>query len=103
MTHPAVDKLRGVLHLPMPRRMAPVYDSEIAQVFVEVGLLGFLAWYGLRLLIVCRPFSAFRLAHRARCEQFCWRAPWYKIPYSSCRLFSTTTANFLVFAAWAWP
>lgn len=52
MTHPAQARLRQLLNVGRPDVMPVVYDSEPAQVLVELGLFGFMAWYLLRLLVL---------------------------------------------------
>ncbi len=51
-THPRMESLRRFLRLPQPPKKAPVYDSEPASIYSELGLAGFGAWYLLRLTLL---------------------------------------------------
>lgn len=60
MTHPAVERLRNVLKLPRPKTYAPVFDAEVGQVFVELGVIGWVSWYVMRVMMVMQSWAAFR-------------------------------------------
>ena len=49
--------MRNRLKVRTPAKIPIVYDSEIAQVLLEVGMLGFLTWYSARVLMVINSFS----------------------------------------------
>ena len=57
--HPATFALRRVLQIPLPRIQAPVFDNELGQVLVELGLFGFTAWYALRLVFLVMVWKSF--------------------------------------------
>lgn len=65
-TSPGVRVLRARLHLPPLEHHPGVYDLELGQVMAEVGLVGFVAWYGFRVLIV---LSIWRAYNRCQDEQ----------------------------------
>lgn len=48
--HPASDQLRQALKLDRQLVPTPSYDHEMGQVMVELGLVGFIAWYVLRVM-----------------------------------------------------
>ena len=59
MTHPALERLRKVLNIPKPRETAPTYDAELGQVLVELGMIGWLAWYLMRVVILFHCIGLF--------------------------------------------
>lgn len=62
MSHPASEALRRAFKIGAPKRRCPVYDSEPAQVMVELGWPGFMLWYGFRLMVIMQCWGAFRRA-----------------------------------------
>ncbi|MGC4095644.1 MAG: hypothetical protein QM706_00865 [Nitrospira sp.] len=50
LTHPASEAVRRVLNQPEPIKPVFVYDAELPQVIMELGALGFIIWYGMRLM-----------------------------------------------------
>ncbi|OUL30813.1 hypothetical protein [Nostoc sp. 106C] len=50
-THQAVSTLRQTLHLPWGETPPPA-EGEMGRVVLEIGPLGFLMWYGLRLILI---------------------------------------------------
>jgi len=51
-TSPAVENLRTKLHISQPEIHPGYYDSELGQILAEVGIVGFLAWYGFRVAVI---------------------------------------------------
>ena len=100
MTHPAVDKLRGVLQVPMPRYKAPVFDSEAGQVTAELGILGALAWYGLRIFALWQCFKSFTQCPPGTLRTVMLAATLVQIPHFVMSVVFNHIANFLIFAAW---
>jgi Na+-transporting methylmalonyl-CoA/oxaloacetate decarboxylase gamma subunit len=96
-THPATDAIRTRLHLPMTQRPAPVFDSESAQVLVEVGLVGFIAWYALRLLLVWLTWKAFLRAPPGPFRVIALASVLVAVPHLLMSVVFNHTANFLVF------
>jgi hypothetical protein len=67
MTHPRMDNLRRALRIPRPHTRAPVYDSEMASVYSELGFAGFAAWYTLRITLL---ILSIRSARDATADDF---------------------------------
>lgn len=59
MVHPATEGIRRALKIPAPKKVAPVYDMEVAQVVVELGPSIAVGWYILRLVCVFTVWSAY--------------------------------------------
>ena len=59
-TSPSVTALIGRLHGQPPTQSPPTYDNEVSQVFIELGLLGFIAWYLIRFWALLTSWFAFR-------------------------------------------
>lgn len=58
-TSPAVANLNRVLQLEPPERMPILYDHEMGQVIVELGVIGFVAWYLMRATVLLYQYRAF--------------------------------------------
>lgn len=58
-THQAAPALRKVLGLPAGEFIPVGYESEMGRVALELGPIGFLLWYGLRISIVIALWSVF--------------------------------------------
>lgn len=59
MTHPATEAIRRVLQIPPPKKKAPVFDVELGQVLVELGVVGFFCWYLLRIFAAWWAWESF--------------------------------------------
>ncbi len=59
-TSPAVEALRSRLGIPKPLTHPGYYDGEMGQVLAEIGVIGFCAWYGLRMVIILGLIKSFR-------------------------------------------
>lgn len=62
-TNPAVRVLRSRLGVPPLKYHPGYYDLEIGQVFAEVGLTGFVAWYSFRMMVMFSLWQAYRRCH----------------------------------------
>jgi hypothetical protein len=62
MSHPAVQALRNGFRIPSAKKRCPLYDAETGQVLAELGWIGFIMWYGFRILIVLHCWEAYRRA-----------------------------------------
>lgn len=51
-THPAVSVLRSILNLPLGETIPVYYESEMGRIVLEIGPIGFLLWYLLRLILI---------------------------------------------------
>lgn len=58
-TSPAVANLNRILQLEPPDRTPVAYDHEMGQVIVELGIIGFIAWYAMRLTVLLYQYRAF--------------------------------------------
>lgn len=98
MTHPAVERLRNVLQLQRPKTYAPVFDTEVGQVVVELGIIGWGAWYVMRIALVIQAWTAF---NRSRHDELkpvllaCFLVEGIHMYFS---VVLNHTANFLFFA-----
>lgn len=63
-SHPATERLRSHLKLPKPHVTPPIWDNELVQVYVELGLVGFSAWYTLRIVLLVLSVRAVKEAAR---------------------------------------
>jgi hypothetical protein len=59
-SHPATLGLRRALGIPEPKKPAPYYDSETGQVMGELGWIGCVMWYALRVMMLWHCWAAFR-------------------------------------------
>ena len=98
--HPAVEGLRKLAGLPLPKLKAPLFDIEMWQVFGEIGLVGVLVWYGLKCLAIGTSLVAFGRAEKNLPRTLALTMATFQIPYFLLRSEVDGTANFLLFAAW---
>ena len=100
MSHPAVEALRTTLKLPTPKLRCPVYDSEMGQVLAELGFVGFVMWYLLRIMMLLTCWEAFSKAPPSMFQSlalvfFCYHA----INLSGSMVLNHT-ANLFICASW---
>jgi len=57
-THQATSFLRQVLELPFGE-MLPPSEGEMGRIVLEIGLFGFVFWYGLRIIIILKLWQVF--------------------------------------------
>ncbi|MGB3495759.1 MAG: hypothetical protein WBA57_23720, partial [Elainellaceae cyanobacterium] len=62
-THQAVNALRNTLGLPSGELIPTGFESEFGRIALELGPIGFLLWYGLRLVLL---WALFRLYWKLR-------------------------------------
>jgi len=55
-THQATGILRGVLGLPSGETIPVGYESEMGRIILEIGPIGFIFWYGLKISIIIALF-----------------------------------------------
>jgi hypothetical protein len=58
-THQATPALRNVLNLPAGEEISVYYESESGRIMLEIGPLGFVFWYLLRLVLIILLWSTF--------------------------------------------
>lgn len=98
MTHPAVERLRNVLGVPRPRHMAPTFDSEVGQVMVEIGLMGWAAWYVMRLVMLVHSFGSFFSCQPGPLRSLIFASALMQGFHLLLSVVLNHTANFFVFA-----
>ena len=59
-THQARRTLTRLLSLPRGRYISVPYEQEAGRVMLDIGLIGFIFWYGLRIFIIFRLFALYR-------------------------------------------
>jgi hypothetical protein len=96
-THPATEAIRRVLKIAPPKRRAPVFDHEMGQVMVELGIFGFVAWYVLRIMLLFLAWSAFRQAPPGPLRSIALATVLVYCPYFLMSVVLNHTANFLIF------
>lgn len=58
-THQAISVLRNTLGLPYGELIPTGFESEMGRIALELGPIGFLLWYGLRLILLWALFRVF--------------------------------------------
>lgn len=99
MAHPATDRLRNVLGIRPPKEKAPVFDSEMAQVWGELGPLGFFAWYGMRVSIFLCSIGCFLRCQSVQLKPFLLASLLIQAPHFLMSVVFNHTANVLLFCA----
>jgi hypothetical protein len=99
MAHPATDRLRNVLGIRPPKEKAPVFDSEMAQVWGELGPTGFLAWYGMRISIFLCSIGCFLRCQSVQLKPFLLGSLLIQAPHFMMSVVFNHTANVLLFCA----
>lgn len=58
--HPAGEQIRKALTSNRQLVATPTYDHEMGQILVELGVVGFIAWYSIRFIMVLGLWDAFK-------------------------------------------
>lgn len=98
LSHPASDALRRRLKVPAPRKKGLVYDNEFGQVMGELGLPGFLAWYGLRFMGILACWLGYWRSPPGLVRVMCLTTFLISIPHFFMSLVLNHTANILISA-----
>jgi hypothetical protein len=98
LTHSASAAMRNALQIPPPKRKPPVFDTEPGQVFAELGLFGFLAWYGLRFYIWIALWNSFRRSPPGILKTISLSAFMVYGPYMIMSVVLNHTASILIWA-----
>ena len=69
-TQSSVSTLRNLLSLPVGE-VLPTNEGETGRVMIEIGLLGFILWYGLRILLLISLYSTFSRLHYPFYKELC--------------------------------
>lgn len=80
-TSTAVEALRARLGIPRPAIHPGYYDGEMGQVLAEIGVIGFCAWYGLRLAIILGLLKSFHSTRDGTLKTIALVAILLNIPY----------------------
>ena len=98
LSHPASDALRRRLKVPAPRKKGLVYDNEFGQVMGELGIPGFIAWYGLRLMGILACWVGYWRSAPGLVRVMCLTTFLVSIPHFFMSLVLNHTANILISA-----
>ena len=96
-THPAMEAIRNALKIPPPKVRPPVFDMESGQVLAEIGPMGFLAWYGLRVWLFVLVWSGFQRASPSPAKTFALATLLICIPHFIMGVVLNHTSNMLLF------
>ncbi len=69
ITHQATPALRQALDLPNPESIPVYYESEPGRIMLELGPLGFVMWYSLRLILIFLLLNTFLKLKRPLLKQ----------------------------------
>ena len=98
LSHPASDALRRRLKVPAPRKKGLVYDNEFGQVMGELGIPGFISWYGLRLMGILACWVGYWRSPPGLVRVMCLTTFLISIPHFFMSLVLNHTANILISA-----
>jgi hypothetical protein len=98
LTQGASSAMRNVLKIPAPRKKPPVFDTEPGQILAELGLFGFLAWYGLRIYVWFALWASFLRSPPGILKTISLAAFILYGPYMIMSLVLNHTANILLWA-----
>lgn len=98
LTHPATSALKNFLGIEGPKEEAVGVESESGQVWMEVGLFGFTAWYALRLFLIWLCWRCYSEARSPLQKSLALAAVLLSVPYLTMQLVINHTANLLLFA-----
>lgn len=96
--HPATEAIRQRLKLARVEEKVPVFDNELGQVFVELGLVGFCGWYGLRLMLLVLSWRSFRESPPGIVRALSLAGALVTGPFLLMSVVYNHTASFLIFA-----
>jgi len=98
LTHPAVGSLKNFLGIAGPAVQPVGVEAEPGQVWMDVGVFGFVAWYSVRLLLVWLCWRSYTLARTSVQKSFALAAFLISFPYLTMQVVINHTANILLFA-----
>ena len=96
--HPATQAIRDKMGILPIKQRPTTLDNEMGQVMAELGLIGFLAWYGLRFLLVWLNWSAFMKSPPGITRVLCLASVLITVPFMVMSVVYNHTANFFLFA-----
>lgn len=95
--HPATDAIRRKLRMEATRDKTPVYDNELGQILVELGAIGFLAWYSLRLILVWLAWTSYLRSPPGTIRALSLAGVLITGPFLLMSVVYNHTANFFIF------
>lgn len=95
--HPATDAIRSRLKIPATEKKVPVYDNELGQILVELGALGFIGWYGLRLLLLWLAWTSYLRSPPGAVRALSLTGVLITGPFMLMSVVYNHTANFFIF------
>jgi hypothetical protein len=96
--HPATEAIRNKLEIdPMKERVPPM-DNEQGQILAELGLIGFLGWYGLRLLLLWLNWRSYASSPPGMIRAMCLAVVLITGPFLLMSVVYNHTASFFIFA-----
>jgi hypothetical protein len=98
--HPATWALRSALKIPQVKKTCPLYDAEAGQVLAELGWIGFLMWYGLRILIFLHCWEAYRTASPSLFKSMCLGIVLIHAFFLPSQMVFNHTANLFLCTTW---
>ena len=96
VTMPVTSQLRSAFGLPPPDRRPPLMDHEMMQMVVELGLIGALAWYALRFVVLLHGIQVFRSSAPTEIRAIVLGGILVQIPYFYASVVLNHTANILI-------
>lgn len=96
--HPATTAIRNKLGILLPKARPPFLDNELGEVLAELGLLGFLSWYALRILLLWLAWQSYRSAPAGIVRVLCLTVILITGPFLLMSVVYNHTASFFIFA-----
>jgi hypothetical protein len=93
-TFQATPILRSLFGLPPGEYIPVYYEAEMGRVTLELGLLGFFLWYGLRLVLLLALWQTYRRLNRPLLRQFALSIFLYQAISLNFLIVFNHTANF---------
>ncbi len=98
MSHPATDALRKFLQEPPARVRVPIYESEPAQIALELGAIGFIVWYFMRIALVFITWRNLHLIQQPFFKMLTVLSLAVQLVHLHVQLVYNHTANFFLWA-----
>jgi hypothetical protein len=96
--HPATAAIRTKLGILPMKNKVPAMDNELGQIMAELGVFGFVGWYGLRLLLVVLAWKSYQLAPPGIIRALCLAILLISGPFLIMSVVYNHTASFFIFA-----
>ena len=96
--HPATSAIRNKLGIMPPKLRPPFLDNELGEVLAELGLMGFVSWYALRLLLFWLTWQSYRSSPPGIVRVLCLTVILIAGPFLLMSVVYNHTASFFIFA-----